>query len=41
MLHCTDCISELNNTQIDNAKEIDVLTDAGALDNFPGNCASL
>ena len=66
----TNCISELNNTQIDNAKDIDVvmpmynlieysdnyskksgslwqyyrnepdLTDAGPLDNFPGNSAS-
>ena len=25
VLHCTDCISELNNTQIDNAKGIDVV----------------
>ena len=71
--HCaplTDCMSKINNTQIDNAKDIDVvipiynlteysdnysktseslwqydrdelvLTDAGALDNFPGSTAS-
>ena len=66
----TNCISEINNTQIDNAKYIDVvlpiynlieysnnysktseslweyyrdgpaLTDAGALDNFPGDSVS-
>ena len=45
----TDCISEINNTQIDNAKDIDVLmpmynlTNGGAISNFHAvnNSASL
>ena len=43
----TDCISKINNTQIDNANDIDVVMPIygdinanGAPDNFPGNGAS-